>query len=502
MILGSWRYTLNTNLLTLLLFILCSKSLFANEKQLDLTKLVDTGSYYGVYQANNKIGYAEFSNQIITTNDRSEFVQNAFLYMQYGVGIASEEIVSSETLYRYSFDILSRKLTSHLYEENNNYFLNIDDFSENIINETETGTLLAELTDNLQYQVTQIIGDEVTSRVSELPVLLVDDYFMNEYFVLSKPSIGDTINSGVYDLDFFERKVVSGQTTVLDIVSYKNDTSEAKHYVLENTDDYSPEKMISKYDAFAIPVEVNLGALELRLEPKNIAMDLSIGNHISTLGEMPLDKFINSEESLDEIYLELIGYNLKNSFIENERQSIVEQKNGKMLVKLLKGRPISGAKEEIDIKEFLKDTPRFNWKNENLKKINPYDEISGLDEIEKVKFLIDFTYNYIDYTFTLDATLDDIIKDQSGDCTEYAQLFIALARLNDIPAREVSGLIYGYDETESSFYGHAWAEVWLGNKWVEVDPGWNEFSVDASHLRLTEDFDYGLGNQIKLVSYK
>ena len=195
---------MNTNLLTLLLFILCSKSLFANEKQLDLTKLVDTGSYYGVYQANNKIGYAEFSNQIITSNDNSEFVQNAFLYMQYGVGIASEEIVSSETLYRYSFDILSRKLTSHLYEENNNYFLNIDDFSENIINETETGTLLAELTDNLQYQVTQIIGDEVTSRVSELPVLLVDDYFMNEYFVLSKPSIGDTINSGVYDLDFFE----------------------------------------------------------------------------------------------------------------------------------------------------------------------------------------------------------------------------------------------------------------------------------------------------------
>jgi len=359
---------LNTNLLTLLLFTLCSNSLFANEKQIDLTKLVDTGSYYGVYQANNKIGYAEFSNQIITSNENSEFVQNAFLYMQYGVGIASEEIVSSETLYRYSFDILSRKLTSHLYEENNNYFLNIDDFSENIINETETGTLLAELTDNLQYQVTQIIGDEVTSRVSELPVLLVDDYFMNEYFVLSKPSIGDTINSGVYDLDFFERKVVSGQTTVLDIVSYKNDTSEAKHYVLENTDDYSPEKMISKYDAFAIPVEVNLGALELRLEPKNIAMDLSIGNHISTLGEMPLDKFINSEESLDEIYLELIGYNLKNSFIENERQSIVEQKNGKMLVKLIKGRPISGAKEEIDIKEFLKDTQRFNWKNENLKK--------------------------------------------------------------------------------------------------------------------------------------
>ena len=126
----------------------------------------------------------------------------------------------------------------------------------------------------------------------------------------------------------------------------------------------------------------------------------------------------------------------------------------------------------------------------------------GLNEIDKVKFLIEFTYDYLDYKFTLGATLDEVIKNKVGDCTEYAQLFVALARLNNIPAREVGGFAYGYDEPESSFYGHAWAEVWIDNKWVEVDPGWNEFDVDASHLRLSNSFDYGLGNQIKLISYK
>ena len=81
-----------------------------------------------------------------------------------------------------------------------------------------------------------------------------------------------------------------------------------------------------------------------------------------------------------------------------------------------------------------------------------------------------------------------IIDQKLGDCTEYAQLFISLARLNGIPAREVSGLAYNYIDDNPMFYGHAWAEVWINGRWKEVDPGWNEFHIDATHIKLTDDY--------------
>ena len=93
-----------------------------------------------------------------------------------------------------------------------------------------------------------------------------------------------------------------------------------------------------------------------------------------------------------------------------------------------------------------------------------------------------------------------------GDCTEYAQLFISLARLNGIPAREVSGLAYNYIDDNPMFYGHAWAEVWINGRWKEVDPGWNEFHIDATHVKLTEDYfsdvEFFVAEQIELIGYR
>ena len=52
---------------------------------------------------------------------------------------------------------------------------------------------------------------------------------------------------------------------------------------------------------------------------------------------------------------------------------------------------------------------------------------------------MNFVYNYIEYEEIGSSTLKDIITLKRGDCTEYAQLFVALARLNSIPAMEVGG---------------------------------------------------------------
>jgi transglutaminase superfamily protein len=83
------------------------------------------------------------------------------------------------------------------------------------------------------------------------------------------------------------------------------------------------------------------------------------------------------------------------------------------------------------------------------------------------------------------------LESRRGDCNDAATLFVALARGAGLPARTVAGLIY----LDGRFYYHAWAEVFLKD-WVEVDPTFDQFPVDASRLRVATG---GLARQAELV---
>ena len=81
----------------------------------------------------------------------------------------------------------------------------------------------------------------------------------------------------------------------------------------------------------------------------------------------------------------------------------------------------------------------------------------------------------------------ETLRSLRGDCNEHTTLFTALARSLGIPTRPVAGIVYS--ETifeEGAFYYHAWPEVWLGDRWVPVDPTFGQFPADATHLGLIE----------------
>ncbi len=59
---------------------------------------------------------------------------------------------------------------------------------------------------------------------------------------------------------------------------------------------------------------------------------------------------------------------------------------------------------------------------------------------------------------------------RSGDCTEFMHLFVALCRINMIPARGVSGYIVTQDKHLSPDELHDWAEVYVDGRWHLVDP--------------------------------
>ena len=84
----------------------------------------------------------------------------------------------------------------------------------------------------------------------------------------------------------------------------------------------------------------------------------------------------------------------------------------------------------------------------------------------------------------------EVLKQKQGACKEHTVLFTALARASGIPARMVAGLVYSDAYLIKGFYYHSWAEVWLADKngengkWVAVDPTFNQFPCDATHIRL------------------
>ena len=78
----------------------------------------------------------------------------------------------------------------------------------------------------------------------------------------------------------------------------------------------------------------------------------------------------------------------------------------------------------------------------------------------------------------------EVLRTKVGDCNEHTVLYVALARALGIPARIAVGLAY----TRGAFYYHAWPEVYLDEGrgrglWLPVDPTFNQFPADATHLR-------------------
>jgi hypothetical protein len=106
------------------------------------------------------------------------------------------------------------------------------------------------------------------------------------------------------------------------------------------------------------------------------------------------------------------------------------------------------------------------------------------DPARRVERLVEWTYRNLEKDLSTNlTTASQVLAHRQGDCTEHAILFVALARAAGIPAREVSGLVYMGDGIQR-FGWHAWAEVDLGGRWVQVDPSWNETLANATHLTL------------------
>ncbi len=120
------------------------------------------------------------------------------------------------------------------------------------------------------------------------------------------------------------------------------------------------------------------------------------------------------------------------------------------------------------------------------------------NDFQKAARLAIWVHANVNYTLDLGGEAKDaiwVLANKIGTCDEFTSLFIAMARSVGIPAKYISGWVYG----SAGWQKHAWAEIYLG-KWVPVDATWLEVgSVDATHIKFTETADNYISNQAKAV---
>jgi hemolysin-activating ACP:hemolysin acyltransferase len=98
-------------------------------------------------------------------------------------------------------------------------------------------------------------------------------------------------------------------------------------------------------------------------------------------------------------------------------------------------------------------------------------QLRGANELESTRNIYDWVRNSLNYAGYMADEFGALhaLRYRRGDCTEYADLVVALARANGIPARTAGGYVTVRDATPRPQDYHNWAEVYLSGAWRIVD---------------------------------
>ena len=102
-------------------------------------------------------------------------------------------------------------------------------------------------------------------------------------------------------------------------------------------------------------------------------------------------------------------------------------------------------------------------------------------------------FSYVPGATDVSTPLHRFVAQKRGVCQDYAHLMLACARAQGIPARYVSGYVFGGGDpaTQGAGATHAWAELYLphAGRWVGFDPT-NNIMVADHHIKIAVGRDY------------
>lgn len=232
------------------------------------------------------------------------------------------------------------------------------------------------------------------------------------------------------------------------------------------------------------------GLLSIKLEPEKVARALDekqlvdLMSAASIVLEKDLGFFGRLVDSLKLEVTELGDFRIPAS----HRQILTPGEKGTTVLELKRDFKIEKAQPLTDEqrRDLTAATPRIQSEEKLVK--DKVKEIVGdsTDTTEKAKKLAQWVFKTLKKSYADNAdTALEVLDRKAGDCTEHTLLFVTLCRAAGIPAREVGGLAY-VRASKPLLGWHAWAEIHDGHQWVSVDPTWDQYFVDATHIKLSE----------------
>jgi hypothetical protein len=162
---------------------------------------------------------------------------------------------------------------------------------------------------------------------------------------------------------------------------------------------------------------------------------------------------------------------------------------------------IHGLDFKADFEPYLRKTP-YTMLPKAVEEIFKFDTTVSI--FENLQHLNHWVYLYIHFktgVTNVDTKLEEVLKKKEGVCQDFAHLFCALARANEIPARYVSGYLHQGIGYFGDSQMHAWAECFIPEAgWIGFDPT-NDLLVNDNHIKVAHGKDYNDCSPLKGVVY-
>jgi len=114
--------------------------------------------------------------------------------------------------------------------------------------------------------------------------------------------------------------------------------------------------------------------------------------------------------------------------------------------------------------------------------INSSAQTNALDRIQHFSHSVHTRMRYERGTTTNSTSAAEAFDIGVGVCQDYAQILLALLRLDKIPCRYIAGLASDYGET------HAWVEAWTGTQYCATDPTRDKL-IDENYIAISRGRD-------------
>jgi len=125
-----------------------------------------------------------------------------------------------------------------------------------------------------------------------------------------------------------------------------------------------------------------------------------------------------------------------------------------------------------DLEMFLKEEKFIDVNNPHI--LKTAKSIKGDKKIEQLRNIYYYVLDNLEYKIQGEKDRGALyaLNNKKGDCSEYADLFVALCRAKNIPARVVTGYTERHDGTSPK---HIWTEAYLKKYgWIPFDPSWGD----------------------------